>query len=167
MNATILPYWNPFSCDMIGFMEQQETLRLLQPGKAPTTEELANWLGREGYPYWLTLTQLIDQDYPGIFVPDWIYGGKKHGWALRYKKSRPLCTLIPEKNRTSLLIVLGGEERAKVETLRDQLSSTTCLVYDAATTYHDGKWLVLILDNDTTLQDARLLLHVKRKSRIA
>ena len=33
--------------------------------------------------------------HPGTFIPEWIYGGKKHGRSLRYKKSRAFCTFLP------------------------------------------------------------------------
>jgi len=72
-------------------------------------------MGDGAYRYWQHLTGLIETLYPGVFSPEWLYGGKKHGWSLRYKKSRPLCTFVPEEGRFKLLLVFGKEERAKVE----------------------------------------------------
>jgi len=47
-----------------------------------------------------------------------------------------------------LLIVFGTEERAKVETIKKDLSRDIRKAYDEATTYHDGKWLLLTLDDE-------------------
>jgi hypothetical protein len=71
--------------------------------------------------------------------------------------------LIPEKNRFALLILFGAEERAKVQAMRDSLSQNTQKEYDEATTYHDGKCLILTIDSDGIVKDVRQLLAVKRK----
>ncbi len=105
----------------------------------------------------------IEGSYPDVFVPEWIYGGRKHGWSLRFKRSKSFCTLIPEKGRFALLIIFGAEERKKVEAIREGLSLHAREEYDKAETYHDGKWLLLAIDSEKALQDAFSLLTVKRK----
>ena len=82
--------------------------------------------------------------YPDVLTPEGLFGGKKHGWSLRYKKSKSFCTLIPEKNRFALLIVFGD-------------------TYDKAATYYDGKWLLLTIDSNKVVEDVLRLLAIKRK----
>ncbi len=137
--------------------------RMTQPGSPPSDSEVAKWIGKEAYRYWRHIARLIDQVYPEVFAPGWLYGGKKHGWALRHKKSKSFFTLIPEKNRLALLIVFGAEERSKVENIRNSLSKYTQKKYDGARTYHDGKWLVLTVDSDRIVEDVMRLLAVKRR----
>jgi predicted RNA-binding protein with PUA-like domain len=62
-----------------------------------------------------------------------------------------------------LLIVFGAEERGKVEAIRNGLSQHTQKEYDKATTYHDGKWFCLTIDNDKVVKDVISLQAVKRK----
>ena len=100
----------------------ESSVRMTQPGDPPNDPEVADWIGHDAYQYWKRIEHLIEQEYPGVFAPEWLFGGKKHGWSLRYKKSRSFCTLIPEKDRFTLLIVFGAKERTKVETIRDSLS---------------------------------------------
>jgi len=137
--------------------------RMTCSDKPPDNSEIAGWIGIEAYEYWKKVTELIDRYYSDIFTPEWLFGGKKHGWSLRYKKSRSFCTFIPEKNRFALLIVFGREERGKVEAIRDELSAETLKEYDDAETYHDGKWVLLSVDTDTVLKDVMCLLSIKRK----
>lgn len=141
----------------------ESTTRMTDPGAPPTDSEVADWIGEDAYEYWKLTTQLIEQSYPGVFAPDWLFGGKKHGWSLRYKKNKSFCTLIPERRRFSLLIVFGAEERKKVEAIKNSLSKNTQREYDKATTYHDGKWLLLSLDSDRVVKDVMWLLATKRK----
>lgn len=138
-------------------------VRLTQRDKPPSDSEIEGWVGKNAYQYWKHMTGLIEQDYPTIFKPEWLFGGKKHGWSLRYKKGKSFCTLIPEKQSALLVIVFGAEERKNVELLKDRLSVQTREKYDQATTYHDGKWLRLTIDSARVIKDARLLLAVKRK----
>jgi len=137
--------------------------RMTEPGSPPTPGQLESWLGKKALGFWRQVEKIIAEKYPGVFVPEWLYGGKKHGWSVRYKKSKSFCTMIPEKGRCLLMIVFGREERAKVETIRDELSTKVRKAYDEATTYHDGKWLLLEINNKTALADAETLLAVKRK----
>jgi len=141
----------------------EASIRITQREHQPSDSEIREWIGKERYKHWRHVKQLIEQAYPNVFAPEWLFGGKKHGWSLRYKKSKSFCTLVPEKNRFALLIVLGAEERTKVETIKDSLSEYVQREYDQATTYHDGKWLLLTIDSDTLLRDVMRLLAVKRK----
>lgn len=141
--------------------------RMTESESPPTTKQIEAWLGKKAYAFWQHVAKMIEAKYPGVFAPEWLYGGKNHGWSLRYKKSRAFCTLVPEKGLCRLLIVFGAEERAKVETLRKELSPQVQEAYDAATTYHDGKWLLLNIDNKTVVADTETLLAVKRKPKMA
>ncbi len=141
----------------------ESTSRMTEPRIPPTDSAVAGWVGKDAYKYWELVTQTIGRNYPGVFTPEWLYGGKKHGWSLRYKKNKSFCTLIPEKNRFVLLIVFGTAEREKVEAIRDSLTKKTQKEYDHATTYHDGKWLLLEIDTDRVVKDVMLLLAAKRR----
>jgi hypothetical protein len=136
---------------------------MTERGELPTLEQVEAWIGSEAYGFWTQITCLIEQTYPDVFTPEWLFGGKKHGWSLRYKKGKSFCTLVPERQRFALLIVFGAEERAKVETIRQELSERTLGEYDAAATYHDGKWLLLDVDTSDRVADVARLLLVKRR----
>jgi hypothetical protein len=138
-------------------------IRITLRDSPPRDSKIRQWIGKEAHKYWKQVAQLIEQAYPNIFTPEWLFGGAKHGWSLRYKKSKSFCTFIPEKNRFALLIVFGAEERAKAEAIRDSLSKQTRKEYDEAATYHDGKWVILTINNDKVVEDVRKLLAIKRK----
>ncbi len=137
--------------------------RMLDGDHEPNARHVAEWLGAKPYGYWLRLTEFIESNYPGVFAPDWIFGGKKYGWGLRFKKSKSFCTLIPERHQLVVQIVFGAEEREKAEKILPQLSPTICKAYAEATTYHDGKWLAIVVDRKETLGEVEKLLTIKRK----
>jgi len=139
--------------------------RMTEKKRAPSGQDVARWVGDSAFLYWGEITRMIESSYPGIFVPEWLFAGKKHGWSLRYKKGRSFCTLIPERGCLRILIVFGAKERDKVKDLISELSSPVVEAYNGAVTYHDGKWLLLAVDSPAVLNDIRLLLSVKRKPR--
>jgi hypothetical protein len=138
--------------------------RMLDGTVRPDEDAIAQWIGARNYKRWTRIMRFVEDNYPGVFPPDdWLFGGKKHGWGLRFKKSKSFCTLIPERNRLAILIVFGGAEREKAEAILSELDPHTRDAYTAATTYHDGKWLYLTVDHDAVLKDVEKLLTLKRK----
>ncbi len=138
-------------------------MRMTERDHSPSDSEIGEWIGTKAHRYWKQVVQQIEQNYPDVFTPEWLFGGRKHGWSLRYKKSKSFCTLIPEKDRFALLIVFGAEERMKVEAARNSLSHYVQRAYDEATTYHDGKWVLLTIDSAAVVDDVMRLLAVKRR----
>jgi len=60
-------------------------------------------------------------------------------------------------------IVLGKDEREKFDEQREQFSEAVCKEYDAAETYHDGKWLGFDVYDESLIDDIIRLLPIKRK----
>jgi hypothetical protein len=141
--------------------------RMLDGSRQPDAESVAQWLGAQNCRRWTYLIEFIESNYPGVFKPDWLFGGKKYGWGLRFKKSKSFCTLIPERGRLVVQIVLGGKEREETEKILPELSPGVRKTYADATTYHDGKWLAIVADRDNVLDDIKRLLANKRKPRQA
>ncbi len=128
----------------------------------PDASSLKTWMGTGHYRRWVLLLQSIEATYPGVFTPEWLFGGKKHGWSLRLKKSRSFCTLVPERGKFLVLIVFGREERKKAGGILGGLSPAVRTLYERAKTYHDGKWVLIPVGQNQTLADIRKLLAVKR-----
>jgi hypothetical protein len=141
--------------------------RMSDGSRQPDAQSVAAWLGVSEYKHWMRLLEFIGRNYPGVFTPAWVFGGKKYGWGLRFKKSKSFCTLIPERNRLVVQIVLGGEEREKAEKILPELNLSVRQMYAEATTYHDGKWLAIVADRKEILDDIEKLLAVKRKPKRA
>jgi hypothetical protein len=136
---------------------------MLDGAKAPDGAELARWIGPKGRTYWSELTEFIASRYPGVFDRTWWFGGKRFGWSLRFKKSRSFCNLIPERGQFKALLVFGAEEREKVEALLPELKSHVRGDYARAGTFHDGKWVSIVVDSKEVVADVERLLVLKRK----
>lgn len=139
---------------------------LMKTENPPSSRELEAFIGGEHFKCWEQLTDWISKSYAGVFTPEWIRTGKKGGWYLRYKKSKSFCQFIPKKDQFVVLITFGANERAKVEAIRSELSPEMQKAYDAATTFHDGKWLYVTVSGAGIIPDLQTLLSTKRKVKL-
>jgi len=140
-----------------------EPARMLDGTRRPTEVSVAAWIGARAFKRWSDLRRFIDAGYPGVFNVDWQFGGRKHGWSLRFRKSKSFCTLVPERGRLRVLIVFGRAEREAAEGLLPRLASHVADDYRSAATYADGKWMLVTVDSAKALADVQRLLEVKRR----
>ncbi|MBR0873268.1 DUF3788 domain-containing protein [Bradyrhizobium tropiciagri] len=136
--------------------------RITNRSAPPDDSTLRSWIGPRAFKHWTLLQNWIDELYPDIFAPEWLYGGKKRGWSLRYKQTKAFCTLLPEYKRISVVVVLGRAEREKFEERRHAWRSQLVRLYDEAKTYPDGKFLTVAISSADDRHDVTELLTMKR-----
>ena len=136
--------------------------RMADKSSPPDERTVRQWMGREAFAHWTKLQSWIDASYPGVFEPDWLYGGKKRGWSLRYKKTKAFCTLLPAHGLLSVLVVLGRAEREKFEARRYFWSPQLVKLYDEARAYPDGKWLTVAISSEDDRREVMELMSMKR-----
>lgn len=126
----------------------------------PTEEEMRKLIGNDRYAAWKQSCAEIETLYEMESI--WNDGGKN--WSYEYKFRRggkTLCTFYTRQDGYGLLIILGREEREKLETIKSKLAVSTLEIIDGATTYHDGQWIMF--DEFLPINDLNLLLRIKRK----
>lgn len=134
----------------------KETLQI------PTPEMLENLIGKELYNVWTSLCQLIEQKYNMEQL--WNYGGKAWKYEYKYRKGgKTLCALYAKEQTLGFMVIFGKNERAKFDSQREVFSDETLKIYDGATTYHDGKWIMFELKDTSLFSDMEQLLSIKRK----
>jgi hypothetical protein len=145
-------------------MEQPPKIgdRITDKTASPNDSTVRDWIGPSAFKHWGSLQNWIDDFYPGVFAPEWLYGGKKRGWSLRYKKTKAFCTFVPEHRRFSAVVVLGGAEREKFEERRYVWRSQLVKLYDETQTYPDGKFLTVAISSADDRRDVTELLTMKR-----
>lgn len=136
--------------------------RITDKSAPPDDSTVRDWIGPTAFKHWAGLQSWIEEFYPGVFAPEWLYGGKKRGWSLRYKKTRAFCTFLPEYGRFSTVVVLGRAEREKFEERRSVWRLQLVQLYDEAQTFPDGKFLTIAISSADDLHDVTNILTMKR-----
>lgn len=136
--------------------------RLADKSAAPDNDAVRDWIGPEAFTHWVEMQSWIEENYPGVFAPEWLYGGQKKGWSLRYKKIRAFCTFVPEYKRLSAVVVLGGVERDKFEDRRSLWRPQLVKLYEETKVYPDGLFLTTAISSVDDRQELKELLTMKR-----
>ena len=128
----------------------------------PSEQELIALLGEERLRIGQAVCQLIEQYYDMETL--WSTGGKNWQYEYKYRRGgKTLCALYVREGTLGWMIILGQAEREKFEAQRAEFSPFVQEQYDKATTYHDGKWLMLELADLSLLDDLPKLLMLKRR----
>lgn len=145
-------------------MEQVHQIgdKITDKSAPPDNAAVRDWLGPEAFVHWTELQSWIERSYPGVFAPEWLYGGQKKGWSLRYRKGKAFCTLLPEYRQLSAVVVPGGMERDKFDARRAHWRPRLAKLYDEAQAYPDGKFLTIGIASPEDRQELEKLLTMKR-----
>lgn len=128
----------------------------------PSAAVMAELLGQSLFEVWRALCAAIDVNYDLERV--WNSGGKNWTYEYKYRRGRKtLCCLYAKRNCIGFMVIFGREERTKFEEIRGTLSHDICRQYDAAKTYHDGKWVMFEPTDCAGFDDYMKLLAIKRK----
>ncbi|MBE6034471.1 MAG: DUF3788 domain-containing protein [Clostridiales bacterium] len=130
--------------------------------KVPTDEEMIALIGQPLFKVWTELSNLIESKYDMERL--WNNGGKKWTYECKYRRGgKSLCALYAKENVFGFMIIFGKDERAKFEADRNDYSIEVQRIYDESTTYHDGKWMMFQLTDNSLFSDMEKLLRIKRK----
>lgn len=128
----------------------------------PNKEEMTSLVGGSLYEVWERLCALIDEKYDMDRL--WDKGGKAWTYEYKYRRGgKTLCALYAKENCVGFMVILGKDERAKFEADRENYTGEVQKIYDAAQTYHDGKWIMFEPVDASLFDDFVRLLQIKRK----
>lgn len=83
---------------------------------------------------------------------------------LRFRQSgKTLVTFCIYADHFGVQIVLGKTERDKFEAIRHEFPEKILSMYDREPTHHDGKWLMLYVDDQESWEIAKKLILLKKK----
>ena len=124
------------------------------PGE-PTQAEVDEILG-DGRP----LLEAFLERNPEL-RPEWKYYGPKNGWALKvFRKKRNMCFVGREPGAIALGFILGDRAYDHLRTL--DLGPALRKKVEGGKRYPEGHSIRLVLRDESDLEDAQLLLDVKR-----
>ena len=128
----------------------------------PDMLAMANSISGEARQRWLSLTQHIESDYKAKPQIAYSVCAAKPGWNLKYKKSgKALCTLYPEPESFTALVVLSAGDMDQFELMSPTCTDELKQLYDKTKLFNNTKWLMICVTNDAVLDDVKKLLALK------
>lgn len=131
--------------------------------RQPSIDQIADHIGGDAKELWLSLMRYMDSAYdakPKLFYS--VCAGKP-GWNVKFQKSgQSLGTLYPEEGAFSVMIVVSGKLDPQMRSILPDLSPATAELYNNAGDYMGmGKWMMLRINDSSTLEDYKKILAVK------
>lgn len=128
----------------------------------PTREEIIKLLGDNAFTAWESICDSINENYNMETI--WNKGGKGGIYEYKFRKSnRTLCTFYVREKQFGFMIIFGKNEREQFELTREVFSKDIQDIYDKATTYHDGKWIMIEVLDNSLLEDIKKMILIKKK----
>ena len=158
----VKPYENKLRIDELK-NKSQPFSRLLNSEIIPNNESILKFIEKESVKsVWRKLLEFIDQSYN--FDRKILFGGKKYGWAVQYKKGKKtIVTLFPERKRFTVLLIFGKSELDEINEIKKSLSLSVIDKIRSTKQYHDGKWVWLQYEGNSFVESIIELIKVKRK----
>ncbi len=129
--------------------------------EAPPQAELETMLG-SAFPAFQQVQNTIEGRYEMDIL--WSTGGKAAPYEKKYRRGgKTLCALYPKPGMFGFMMVLGKMEQARFEAEADSFSPAVQQLYEDTKVYHDGRWLMLWMEDGALLPDVEKLLPIKRR----
>lgn len=131
---------------------------------AISNEQLQKLLPTGLFKEWQAIVALINANYDMTQV--WHSAGKDWMFELKFQRGgKTLLSLLPKADHSGigLMIIFGKAERDKLQAIQAELPESLIQTYNAAKTYHDGKWVMFMLPDPHIHDHLLKLLSVKRK----
>ena len=137
---------------------------ILDNGHEPSMNEINLFIEEKARKKWLEMIGFIEQNYKTKQQINYSTCSGKPGWNVKYKKSsKALCTLYPEKDLFTVLIVLGRNDIDAFEETREEFSPYINDLYDQCTLFNGTKWLMIEVTDDVILEDVKELIMLKTR----
>jgi len=130
----------------------------------PTFEELRSFIGSPAVKVFDQLIAFLDEHYD--FVREINFGEKNYGVMVRYRKSgKTLLGIFPERNGFSIVLVYGKKEVETFEKMKSVFSDYLRGIFDATKQYHDGRWLLIRIEDGQYYDELIKMITIKKKPR--
>lgn len=139
---------------------------ILNSSVKPSFGDITNYVEGNARKRWKELIAFIENNFKSAPTIAYSKCSAKPGWNVKYKKcGRALCTLYPDKDIFTALVVLSSLDMEWLKGMRDNYTSYTLNLYDNCRLFNGTKWLMIDVTSDEILDDIEKLLQLKLSSK--
>jgi len=125
-------------------------------------EEILTYINEPALTWWKTLNSFIQEEYrirPKITFSNC---SMQKGWNIKYHKSgKSLCTLYPEKDSFTVLVVIKLELAHAIGTMVNKFEPAVMRIINSARPFNGTKWLMVPIESELILKNVQELLILK------
>jgi hypothetical protein len=128
----------------------------------PTFDEITNYMKSENKNRWLNLNRFIVDEFKSKSAFSYSSCSAKPGWNIKYKKSsKALCTLYPDRDVFTVLVVLNQSQMQLLNESKNLYTDYFVNIYDNCSLFNGTKWLMIDIVSNDVLNDVKNLIKLK------
>ena len=125
-------------------------------------EELSGYIEEPALSWWVDLNDFLQNTCKAKPKMSFSKCSMQKGWNVKYQKSgKSLCTLYPEKESFIVLIVIKLEMIPIIEAMENDFEPVVIDLVKSARPFNGTKWLMIRVESEAILKNARELLVLK------
>lgn len=125
-------------------------------------EEILTYVNEPALTWWNTLNSFIREEYKAKPKITFSNCSMQKGWNIKYHKSgKSLCTLYPEKNSFTVLIVIKLELAHIITSMVNKFEPAVMNIIHSARPFNGTKWLMIPVESEPILKNVQELLVLK------
>lgn len=139
---------------------------LLDAGHTPSSEEIENYISEPARALWRDMNIFIQEHYKVSPKTTYSKCAAKPGWNVKYAKSgKSICTLYPEENSFTALVVITLDLEPVIDSMSSGLEPGVVELIRSARPFSGTKWLMITVTNKAVLSNVKQLLLLKYEMR--
>lgn len=139
---------------------------ILNSSVTPSLDDITSYVEGSARKRFVNLIDFVESNFGS--KSDIVYSkcSAKPGWNVKYKKcGKALCTLYPDKDRFTALVVLSNLDMEWLKGMRDNYTTYMLNLHDNCSLFNGTKWLMIEVTSDEILDDVKKLLQLKLSSK--
>lgn len=117
----------------------------------PDLYEIEEYIHNENF---MKLITTLENKYDAKISMSYSYCSWKMGWNVKVKKgSKSLCTIYPECEMFTVLVVIGKNETEKMEELLPSCSNLLQTIYHETEVGNNQRWLMIPVEDKEQVDD--------------
>jgi len=141
---------------------------ILDSSNTPAYDQIFDYMNETAQAQWQDLNSFIQQKYKAS--PKIMYSkcSAKPGWNVKYNKSgKSLCTLYPEKEGFTALVVITQDLIPVIEAMAGQFEREILELIRSARPFNGTMWLMIQVNRATVVDNVKDLLLLKDQRKLS
>ncbi len=130
----------------------------------PSMKQILDYMDEYTRQNWINIANFLEDKYKTSPVVMYSKCSAMPGWNVKYKKgSKSFCTMYPDKEYFTILLVLREAELQKIKEQKNNYSKYFLDIMENSGSMNGSKWLMLGIDDTEVIEDVKKAIIFKNE----
>lgn len=128
----------------------------------PSLKQILDYMNDYARENWKDISNFFENEYKATPSVSYSSCSAMPGWNVKYKKgSKSLCTIYPDKEYFTILLVVNNDAVNKIMQEESKYSKYFLDVIRNSGSLNDCKWLMIGVDDSLVVEDIKRVVNIK------